>query len=66
MYFAIGFNADPLIRYPKMCMIAVLIYNAFTGFGYLLGTAINNPQVAAAVNPILVVPTMLFTGFFVN
>lgn len=65
-YFAIGFSQVYWYKFPIFCAISVLIYNAFTGLGYILGTAISNPQVAAALNPILVVPTMLFAGFFVD
>ena len=65
-YFAIGFSQVYWYKFPIFCAISVLIYNAFTGLGYILGTAISNPQVAAALNPILIVPTMLFAGFFVD
>lgn len=66
VYFAIGFNLTVWTKYATFCGIAILIYSAFGGFGYVLGTAIRSPQVASAMVPLLVVPQFLFCGFFVD
>jgi hypothetical protein len=42
------------------------MYNAFGGIGYILGTAISNKQAVAVLTPVLIVPQMLFAGFFIN
>ena len=48
-------------------MLAGLVcHNAFTGFGYILGSAVGDKQTVTILTPVLVVPTMLFAGFFVN
>jgi ABC-type multidrug transport system permease subunit len=43
-----------------------LTYNAFGGLAYILGAAIANKQVINIIMPVILVPTMLFAGFFVN
>lgn len=43
-----------------------LTYNAFGGFAYILGTAISKKEVINIIMPVILVPTMLFAGFFVN
>ena len=65
-YFAIGFNSNLWYKFPLTVLIAILIYSAFGGLGYILGTAISNKKVVAILTPIVVVPNMLFAGFFVN
>ena len=65
-YFSIGLNLNDWYQYPVAVVIAILTYNAFTGVGYMIGTAIHNQQIAVIMTPILVVPMMLFAGFFVN
>jgi ATP-binding cassette subfamily G (WHITE) protein 1 len=66
VYFALGFNLELWYKFPIFLLTSVLCYNAFTGFGYILGTSISNPQVSVILTPVLIVPTMLFAGFFVN
>ena len=66
VYFALGFNMEVWYKFPLFLLTSVLCYNAFTGFGYILGTSISNPQVSVILTPVLIVPTMLFAGFFAN
>lgn len=47
-------------------MTSFLVYNGYTGFGYIIGTAISNPQLVVIMTPLVVVPSMLLTGFFVS
>ena len=65
-YFAIGMNTDQWYKFPVCIMTCCLMYNAFGGIGYILGTAISNKQAVAVLTPVLIVPQMLFAGFFIN
>lgn len=42
VYFALGLNTNEWYNYPIFALTSTLIYNAFTGFGYVLGTSIAN------------------------
>ena len=66
VYFALGLNTNEWYKFPLFLSSSILCYNACTGFGYILGTAISNKQVSAIVVPIIFVPLMLFAGFFTN
>jgi ATP-binding cassette subfamily G (WHITE) protein 1 len=66
VYFALGLNTEVWYKFLVFMTTSILCYNAFTGFGYILGTSISNKQVAVILTPVLIVPTMLFAGFFVN
>jgi ATP-binding cassette subfamily G (WHITE) protein 1 len=66
VYFALGLNMEEWYKFPIFLTTSILCYNAFTGFGYILGTSIHNKQVSVILTPVLIVPTMLFAGFFVN
>ena len=66
IYFAIGFNQNDATKFPIFITIMVLLYNTYTGLGYVLGTSFSNPIMVSIMTPILVVPFMLFAGFFLK
>jgi len=66
VYFALGLDTALWYKFPTFLLSSILIYNSFTGFGYLIGVMISNKQVQMVMTPVLIVPTMLFAGFFVN
>mmetsp|Transcript_2454 Transcript_2454/g.3750 ORF Transcript_2454/g.3750 Transcript_2454/m.3750 type:complete len:507 (-) Transcript_2454:27-1547(-) len=66
VYFAIGLNTNDWYQFFVCVVSGILCYNAFTGLGYMIGTGIHNQQVAVVLTPLLIVPMMLFAGFFVN
>lgn len=43
-----------------------LIYNASSGYALILGTIFSDKQLAVTLTPVLIIPFMLFAGFFVN
>ena len=66
VYFAVGLNLSSWEK-PLISMLgAILEYNAFVGFGYIIGTGVGDKQVATIMTPIAVVPMLLFVGFFVK
>lgn len=65
-YFAIGLSNVLWYKFPMALLTCVLQYNAFGAIGYILGSAIHNKQAIAVLTPVVIVPQMLFAGFFVN
>lgn len=45
--------------------ILILIYNASSGYSLIISATFSNKQVAVTLTPVLIVPFMLFAGFFV-
>ena len=50
------------------CLVLTLflIYNASSGYALILGTIFSDKQLAVTLTPVLIIPFMLFAGFFVN
>lgn len=48
------------------CAIVTLFTNAAVSFGYLISCAAGSENMALALAPTLIVPLMLFGGFFLN
>ena len=66
VYWLVGLNNEVWYKFPTFLLNFILLYNSFGGFGYILGAAISDKQVVNIITPVLVVPLMLFAGFFVN
>ncbi|RZB77475.1 ABC transmembrane transporter white, partial [Asbolus verrucosus] len=64
-YFMIGLNSEG-IRFFIACGILVLVANVAISFGYLISCASSSVSMALSVGPPLVVPFLLFGGFFLN
>lgn len=43
-----------------------MIFNASGGYALILGTIFSDKQLAVTLTPVLIIPFMLFAGFFVN
>jgi len=66
VYYAIGFNTDEAYKFPCFLAILFLIYNASSGYALIIGTCFSDKQLAVTLTPVLIIPFMLFAGFFVN
>ena len=66
IYFTIGLNQNDSTKFPIFCSVLILVYNAFSGIGYVAGTLISDPILISIINPIVIIPSMLFTGFFLK
>merc|ERR1712224_843669 len=53
-------------KFPLFLIILFLIYNASGGYALILGTIFSDKQLAVTLTPVLIIPFMLFAGFFVN
>jgi len=65
-YFLIGFNTMFWYKFPLFLGILFLIYNASGGYALIIGTLFSDKQLAVTLTPVLIIPFMLFAGFFVN
>lgn len=65
MYFMIGLNPDPWKFIQAGCIIT-LISNVATSFGYLISCVSSSVVVALTIGPPVVIPFLLFGGFFLN
>lgn len=66
IYFSVGLTLSSWSKPIIACLGAILEYNAFVGFGYIIGCAVGDKQVATVLTPITIVPMLLYAGFFVS
>lgn len=64
-YYLIGLNPEPA-RFFLACLIIVLVANVATSFGYLISCISSSVSMALSIGPPIVIPFMLFGGFFLN
>jgi len=65
VYYAIGFNPD-FATFIVFLVILVLIYNASSGYSLIISASFSDKQLAVTLTPVLIIPFMLFAGFFVS
>ena len=64
-YIFVGLN--PAIDRYFMCLgIVMLLTQVVVGFGYMISCISKDVSMAMALGPPLIVPMMLFGGFFLN
>jgi ABC-type multidrug transport system permease subunit len=61
-YFLMGLN----IRFIVYLTINFTLAIASTSIGILIGSAVEDPNVAAELMPVMIVPQLLFSGFFIS
>lgn len=66
VYYAIGFSTVDWYKFPVFLLILFLIYNASGSYALIIGTIFSDKQLAVTLTPVLIIPFMLFAGFFVN
>jgi len=64
-YFAIGLNSDPGAFFTAV-IIVILVANVATSFGYFTSCIASSTQVALAMSAPLIIPMLLFGGFFLK
>lgn len=64
-YYMVGLQASAS-HFFIFYLTIWFINNVSTSMGIFLGTAFPNGEVAVAVSPVVIMPFMLFGGFFVN
>jgi hypothetical protein len=46
--------------------LLILIYSAAGSYALIISTLFSDKQLAVTLTPVLIIPFMLFAGFFVN
>ncbi|XP_044261652.1 protein white isoform X2 [Tribolium madens] len=64
-YFMIGLNSQGF-RFYIACGIMILVANVAISFGYLISCVSRSVSMALSIGPPLVIPFLLFGGFFLN
>lgn len=64
VYFSVGLNPGAG-HFFVFLLTLILIYNASSGYSLIISASFANKQVAVTLTPVLIVPFMLFAGFFV-
>jgi ABC-type multidrug transport system permease subunit len=65
VYYAIGYNPDAS-NFVMFLLILILIYNASSGYSLIISASFSDKQLAVTLTPVLIIPFMLFAGFFVS
>merc|ERR1712127_365200 len=63
-YFAVGLNPTAGHFFTYLLTL-ILIYNASSGYSLIISASFSGKQVAVTLTPVLIIPFMLFAGFFV-
>lgn len=64
-YYMVGFNAEQP-RFFITVAIVILVTNVATSFGYLISCASTSVSMALSIGPPVIIPFLLFGGFFLN
>jgi ABC-type multidrug transport system permease subunit len=65
-YFAIGLSTVYAWKFPLYLGLLILIYAAAGSYALIISTLFADKQLAVTLTPVLIIPFMLFAGFFVN
>lgn len=65
VYYAIGYNPDAE-QFLVFLGILILVYNASSGYSLIISASFSDKQLAVTLTPVLIIPFMLFAGFFVS
>lgn len=65
VYYLIGFN-PAFENFVFFLIILILIYNASSGYSLIISASFSDKQLAVTLTPVLIIPFMLFAGFFVS
>lgn len=66
VYFLIGLNTLTIDIFLVFIMTLILIYNASSGYSLIISASFSDKQLAVTLTPVLIIPFMLFAGFFVS
>jgi len=66
VYFAIGLSTVAAYKFPLFLGILILLYSAAGSYALIISTMFADKQLAVTLTPVLIIPFMLFAGFFVN
>ena len=65
VYYAIGLNDINASYFFTFLLIVIITYNAAQGYALVISAGFSDKQLAVTLTPVLIIPFMLFAGFFV-
>lgn len=65
VYFTVALNPG-LEHFLLFLATLILIYNASSGYSLIISASFSDKQLAVTLTPVLIIPFMLFAGFFVS
>lgn len=65
VYYAIGLDTA-FDKFMVFLLTLILIYNASSGYSLIISASFSDKQLAVTLTPVLIIPFMLFAGFFVS
>lgn len=65
VYFAVAMNPG-VDHFLMFLLCLILIYNASSGYSLIISASFSDKQLAVTLTPVLIIPFMLFAGFFVS
>ena len=66
VYFVIGLNSVNASFFFTFMLIVILTYNAAQGYALVISAGFSDKQLAVTLTPVLIIPFMLFAGFFAS
>lgn len=64
-YYAVGLLPN-FTNFLTFLLILILTYNASSGYSLIISASFSDKQLAVTLTPVLIIPFMLFAGFFVS
>lgn len=65
VYFTVALNPT-VDKFFLFLLSLILIYNASSGYSLIISASFSDKQLAVTLTPVLIIPFMLFAGFFVS
>jgi ABC-type multidrug transport system permease subunit len=65
VYYVIGLNDINASYFFTFLLIVIITYNAAQGYALVISAGFSDKQLAVTLTPVLIIPFMLFAGFFV-
>lgn len=65
VYFTVQLNPGT-DKFFLFLLSLILIYNASSGYSLIISASFSDKQLAVTLTPVLIIPFMLFAGFFVS
>jgi len=65
VYFTVALNPGAG-HFLMFLLTLILIYNASSGYSLIISASFSDKQLAVTLTPVLIIPFMLFAGFFVS
>lgn len=66
VYWICGYNTTNWWNMPIFTGINTLVYNASAAMSLIIGCTVADKQLAVALTPVLIIPMMLYAGFFIS